>query len=209
MNSPVNDANFRKAINDSGFPLQLGLEQLAKRVPGWLVLGAEVAWADGEEDEKFIDLVVKQEGGPIRLVVECKRARDSEWLFLRSPNAYPYHQRDQTINVRCRVMCRPALGVTGTFVDHWMDLPFMPGSPQAEYCVLRKDNQRTQTLLEKTAAEIVRATEAIACQEAAIVDHGRTSAPQLVNQAIARVYVPMIVTTAKLFMCDANYEDID
>ncbi len=195
----MEDVELARAINESGFPLQMGVKQLAQNSPDWRVLLSEHAWRDPlSGDEKFIDLVVRRRGGPERLVIECKRARDTEWLFLRDPTTYP--ERDNRLNVRARVAAkRPTKG--GSF-DEWIDIPFIPGSPEAAYCVIRKNNQRSQEMLEKTAAEIVRATDALAGQEININ----------AKNAILRfgcVYVPMIVTTAKMFICDTNYEQVN
>ncbi len=55
----MTDAELAKAINESGFPLQLGLQQLIQRQPLWKVRVAEHAWRDPVSgDEKFIDLVL-------------------------------------------------------------------------------------------------------------------------------------------------------
>ena len=195
----MEDAELAKAINESGFPLQMGVEQLAQSSPDWRVLLSEHAWRDPlSGDEKFIDLVLRRRTGPERLVIECKRARDTEWLFLRESTEY--HDRDNRLNVRARVAARHP--TKGGLIDEWIDTPFIPGSPEATYCVVRKNNQRTQEMLERTAAEIVRATDALAAQEINI------NAKNVILQ-LACVYVPMIVTTAKMFICDADYTTVN
>jgi hypothetical protein len=126
-------------------------------------------------------------------------------VFLREPTDYP--GRDARINVRARVMTRRSNGAHG--IDQWIDVPFLPGSPEANYCVIRKNNQRSQELLEKVAAEVVRAVDALAAQESAAnfrVTRASVAGPA---EALKRVYVPMIVTTAKLYICDADYEKVD
>jgi hypothetical protein len=158
----MNDAELAKAINESGFPLQLGLKLLAHS-GDWRVALSEHAWRDPtSEDPKFIDIVFRGRGdGPQRLVIECKRARGTEWIFLR--DATEYSERDKRLRVRARVAAMvPRLN---TAIDDWADVPFIPGSPEANFCVIRKNNQRSQDLLEKTAAEIVRATDVLALQE--------------------------------------------
>ena len=74
--------------------------------------------------------------------------------------------------------------------------------------MIRKNRQRSQDLLEKTAAELVRATEALARQEYAINDRVRQGVTTL-NKGLSRVYVPMIVTTAQMYICDADYQSVD
>jgi hypothetical protein len=62
----MNAQELAKAINESGFPLQLGLKNLVAGIPEWHVALAEHPWRDPlNGDEKFLDLVVKGRGaGP-------------------------------------------------------------------------------------------------------------------------------------------------
>jgi hypothetical protein len=201
----MTDADLARAINESGFPLQLGLKQLAQSCPEWHVALWEHPWRDPiGDDERFIDLVLRGRGdGPQRLVIECKRSRETELLFLREPTSY--HDRDGRLNVRARAVVKRPRG--GTEVNEWLDVPFIPGSPEANYCVIRKNNQRTQELLEKTAAEVARAADALAEQETAIYAGNRLRVGS--DQPLTRVYIPVIVTTAKMYICDAEYEKVD
>ena len=82
----------------------------------------------------------------------------------------------------------------------------MPGSPAAGYCVIRNGNQHSQELLEKTLSEIIRSTEALAEQELALYQRHSMSRDRLAHQ---RVYIPVLVTSAKLFVCDADYGKVD
>jgi hypothetical protein len=201
----MNNAELAKAINESGFPLQLGLKLLAHD-GDWRVALSEHAWRDpNSDDPKFIDLVLRGRGdGPQRLVIECKRARDTEWIFLRDTTDYA--ERDSRLRVRARIAAM--VPQTNTRIEDWADIPFIPGSPEANFCVIRKNNQRSQELLEKMAAEIVRATDALARQEYQIYERTRMQIVSI-NQGLSRIYVPMIVTTAALFVCDADYEGVD
>ncbi len=200
----MNDSELQKAINESGFPLQLGLQQLVSGVRGWKTILAEHPWKDPlSSEEKFIDLVLQQgQDYPVRLVLECKRARDTEWLFLREPSTYP--GRDERLKVRARIVVRHG----GGNINQWIDVPFVPGSPEAGYCVIRKNKQRSQELLERTAAEVVRATDCLAQQETVIYEGDGSALPDP-RRNFRRVYVPVIVTTARLFICDAEYEELD
>jgi hypothetical protein len=200
----MNAVELARAINESGFPLQVGLKLLAN-TGDWRVALSEPAWRDpNSEDPKFIDIVLRGRGpGPLRLVIECKRARDTEWIFLREPTSYA--DCNNRLNVRARLAVRRQ---SGPGVVDWTDIPFIPGSAEANYCVIRKNRQRSQDLLEKTAAELVRATEALARQEYTINDRVRQG-DTTVNKGLSRVYVPMIVTTAKMYICDADYQGVD
>jgi hypothetical protein len=189
------------AVNDSGFPLQLGLKLLAN-TPRWQVLLSEHPWCDPLTDsEKFIDLVVNERqpdsggAGFQTLVIECKRARETAWIFLREKND------GNRVVTRARVVANAGrLGQSS--INDWMDVHCIPGSPIAGFCVVRKLRRDGQVeLIERTAAELVRATHALAEEELAMcATHGK---------ALRRVYMPMIVTTAALYICDADYLDVD
>jgi hypothetical protein len=144
------------------------------------------------------------QAGPLRLVIECKRAKDTEWIFLREPSNY------ENQNHRSHLRARMAANYSGmtTPVDEWVDVQFDPRSPEALFCIIRKNNQRSQELLEKTAAEIARATDALARQEMLIHHVPPTRQPSL-NSGLSRLYIPVIVTTAKMSICDADYSSVD
>src|SRR5437879_1684849 len=85
----MQDPELEKAVNDSGFPLQLGLKHLVQTGGArFRVALAEHRWRDPLADEtKFLDLALRtgDDRLPQLLVVECKRARDTDWIFLREP----------------------------------------------------------------------------------------------------------------------------
>ena len=202
----MNEQDLLKAINDSGFPLQIGLKQLVRgNQKTWTVILTEHQWIDPlKGEEKFIDLVLRQgaDDYPVRLVIECKRSRETGWIFLREPGLSPGHDRPRS--VRSRVV---SISETWDRAG-WWDIPFNPGFPKVSYCVIRKNRQRTDELLERTAAELVRATEALACQETSLFRRSGPSLPTIWSD-FRRVYVPVIVTTAKLLVCNAVYENLN
>lgn len=64
-----------------------------------------------------------------------------------------------------RVVARRA-GVPQPLINEWTNVQCVPGSPIAEYCVIRKARKDGQVdLLERISAEIVRATDALADEE--------------------------------------------
>jgi len=197
-------AELQKAINDSGFPLQLGLKLLTP--PRWRVALSEHPWRDPYgEGPKFIDFVLREKDvTPQRLVVECKRARGTHWIFL--PDGTHTSRWETQIRVRARINSR--LPKREPTIDDWADVDFIPGSPEVSHCVIRKNNQFSQELLEKTAAEVVRSVDALSQQELEI--YTRTTAQVVsLNFGFSRVYIPIIATTARLFICDADYQSLD
>lgn len=187
---------LENTINDSGFPLQIGLEQQAHGVD-WKVITTEFPWldplaAEGKR-EKFIDVVLHGKVA-LTLVIECKRARNTEWIFLREPNnANRTHTRGLVAILRA--------GQRRAAKDWVEGLQCLPASSIAKYCVVRKNNQRSDELLERLAAETVRAVEALAESEIDIFK--RT------GEHLGRVYFPVIVTTAAIYVSDADYTDVD
>ena len=77
--------SLEEIVNDSGYPLQIRLEEWIKdtyREHRWKVLASEHRWVNGEtKDEGFIDLVLESKAADKKLVVECKRIIGN-WVFL-------------------------------------------------------------------------------------------------------------------------------
>ncbi len=71
-------------VNSSGFLFQMRIEHeissQASTIGDWKVIAHEHRWDDIKEDtEKFIDIIL--ESGNVRLVMECKRVIDANWIF--------------------------------------------------------------------------------------------------------------------------------
>lgn len=193
----MNDAELSKAINDSGFPMQLGLKYLVESggTP-WRVALSEHPWRDpASGDDKFLDFVLRS--GKEVMVVECKRSRDTDWIFLREPTGQAPNNERRIARSWVNVV-KPNRSVR---VNEWCETLIDPRSPVAQYCVIRKNNQRTQELLEKTAAEVVRAVEALATQD---LDVSLAN-----NSRLSSLYIPVIVTTARLYVCDVAPKTFD
>jgi hypothetical protein len=187
---------LQQAINNSGFPFQLGVKALANRSPGWSADLTEHPWRDlftGEDG--FIDLVIRDKQAFINLVVECKRARETDWMFLRE--AVLSMHTNNRLSVRVRVLGRHR--TENTVTREWLDTEFVPGSPEANFCHIRKQGgTQRDDMLEKTCGELLRATEALACQEQALHSGDKVH--------IRRIYVPVIVSNARMFICDGNWD---
>lgn len=195
MSESIDAQKLAEAINRSGFPLQLGLKMLADTCPGWRASLTEHPWHDPiSGSDKFIDLVLRTVSGDlINLVVECKRARSTQWLFIRESVQSGHSNNRLSVRVRLN-----GIASEGIFINDWMDVQFVPGSAEANFCVVRAQDARE--LLEKTASEIVRATAALADQEVAL---------QSVQRPIRKIYVPVIVSNATMYICDADWQKIN
>lgn len=75
-----------RLVNASGFLFQLKVEREIRSLAhqhdtNWIVAAAEHRWIDPlQETEKYIDLVCQFHAG--RMVIECKRVRQGDWVFL-------------------------------------------------------------------------------------------------------------------------------
>jgi hypothetical protein len=76
-----------RLVNSSGFPFQMRIANEIRLKHGdsffhWTVITQEHAWraVDGTRDG-FIDLIIRNSEND-RMVLECKRSRDADWVFL-------------------------------------------------------------------------------------------------------------------------------
>ncbi|HEY2346379.1 MAG TPA: hypothetical protein VGH80_10910 [Xanthomonadaceae bacterium] len=182
---------LRTIVNRSGFPLQIKIaDEVAKTksTHGWSVLYQEHAWSHPTTDDSgFIDLVLQGGAGHSVLVVECKRVTNKSWIFLVPSD-----------KARLRSHCKAwvTLHENQSVREGWSELQAEPPTVEAMFCVF-DDNSRS--LLESDAARLVCATEGLAREERKVL----TRLPFFV-----RVYVNVIVTTAKLFACKVEPEQI-
>jgi hypothetical protein len=181
----MDDKKLKDAVNRSGFPLQIrtaGLVDETSNQHGWKVLYSEHAWNNG--DDGGIDLVLRGRDSTAVMVVECKRVLDTTWVFLIP-----------STNVPNRRYCKSWVGrYNNSAVRYfdWHELAIDPASPQSAYCIVDGEDPKSKPMLERVAAEVVAATEALAREEQSI----------LVRQSdYLRVYFGVIVTTATLKVC--------
>jgi len=176
-------------VNSSGFPLQIGLSQLLAvtyhQNRKWCIQAAEHPWENPiSKSSGFVDLMIQNQYKTEAFVVECKRVQNAEWTFLcPSPNP---NQRSQ---VNCWLT---EINGNKTVGFDWVDLNSAPSSFQSEFCVVPGQDTKSKPMLERTAADLIEATEAIASEEYELHKN---------NQSLFKVYFPLIVTTAKLNIC--------
>ena len=84
----MNASPSLQIANDSGFPLQIAVERHVAdtvRTHGWTVRYSEHSWSNAAEGASgFIDIVLQDSNETTFLVLECKRVRDADWVFLPS-----------------------------------------------------------------------------------------------------------------------------
>jgi hypothetical protein len=162
---------------------------------GWQITGSEFGWPAGGAAIEFADLVLERRGVEF-LAVECKR-HDAEWIFLRDAG-----ERAETDRV-CSRWRRQAPMMGGFTEEHgaWGEVSIFPRSPEAAYCVVARGGGATRRLLEDSAGRVSAATEAIAQLLTATVNGP--------NDRTLHVVTSVLVTTARLSICDIPAEEID
>lgn len=175
-------------VNSSGFPLQIAIENHVNDTfgeHGWRTRYTEHSWSNASTGESgFIDLVLANQHGTQFLVVECKRVKDTSWIFL-----VPEKSKKTRRHAKSFVMNKD-----GTDLKRfdWIDLTLDPSTPQSQYCVIPGTDNRSQSLIERASAELVSATEALAIEDKSL---------SLNDRYDLKIYFNVIVTTAKIKVC--------
>lgn len=179
---------YLKTVNGSGFPLQIALQNQINKTTdthGWKVLSIENPWKDAEtQREGFIDLVLIHWKSTMRIVIECKRRLDTEWIFL--------HPSPSLKNRSHSRVWRTHVINDNTHACHWTDCQVEPSTPETAFCVM-PGGKGERSILEHTASELIEATEAFAIQEYSIHRNRK--------HGLVALYFPLIVTTATLKVC--------
>ncbi len=190
------DIEALKIANDSGFPLQIAIQQLVGEstgTHGWTVRYVEHAWVNQLDTQSgFIDLVLQDRHRSTFLAVECKRMRESTWVFLHSNGSAKERRHAKS-------------WVTHHFNDQvkcfgWNDVQVDLVTPEAIFCAVRGQSANDKrTLIERIGGELISATEALAQED---LNFRRQ------NQHIIRFYFNVIVTTAELKVATFSPKDI-
>jgi hypothetical protein len=193
----MNEVKLQNFVNSSGFPLQIGIQNQVEKsfdVHGWTILSREQPWYNKETGNNgFVDLVLSNKEDTQRIIVECKRVRDTKWIFL-NPSAEYTERRHATF------WLTSIDNNNNTKFFNWTDAAIDPPSSESEFCVVPGQDNRSKPLLERTAAEQVEATEAIAYEESQLHKHDASH--------FLGFYFPVIVTTAELQICSFNPNDV-
>lgn len=178
-------------VNSSGFPLQIAVKNCVDDSYGeygWRTLYTEHSWRNSNNEETgFIDIVLAHKQGREFLVVECKRVKDTSWIFLvegleletrRHAKSFVFEKHERDI---------------GRF--EWTDLSLEPRSPESQFCVIPGADSKSLSLIERTSAELVSSTEGLASEDKLL---------SLDDRYYLHQYFNVIVTTATLQVCHFN-----
>ncbi len=176
-------------VNSSGFPLQIAIANLVNdhsHLHGWSIRYSEHSWSNRDTGESgFIDLVIEHQAKTLNLVVECKRVKDTSWIFL-DPSSKSKNRRHAKSFVSKK-------GGMNAERFEWLDLTLDPTTPESQFCVIPGNDNRSQSLIERSSAELVSATEALAQEDRGIF---------FSDSGDLKIYFNVIVTTADLKVCN-------
>lgn len=184
---------MRNHVNASGFPLQIAIENIVndtKSDHGWRTRYTEHSWTNAAAVESgFIDLVLVNSYDTQVFVVECKRVKDTSWIFLIEET-----ERKNRRHAKSFVYNKSG-GNIKRF--EWLDLTLDPSTPESQYCVIPGSgaDQRNKSLIERAAAELVSSTEGLALEDKSLSSN---------NSSDLKMYFNVIVTTATLLVCYLN-----
>ena len=182
------DKQLLSITNASGFPFQLRVANLVETTSiqyGWRVLVREHPWNNPETGEAgFIDMILARDH--VRLVVECKRVQQGQWVFLLPPAA-----SHKTF----------ARSFATLKVPDWVNCAFEPLSAESSFCVVRGTGEKDRPLLERLAACVSCAAESFGRQELTVERNAGLDIPT--------IYVPVIVSNVELVACDSDPAQID
>lgn len=180
-------AKLSSLLNASGFVFQMALEHYlcgSAHEHKWDVVASEHPWLNTNTGKSgYIDLILNK--GAFRLVVECKRSRDGDWVFLLPKG----HSLDSN-HLRCQwaQLTRDGSRRAGCFSFH-----FPPSSAESAFCVVRGQGEGDPSLLERMAGALLNSVDCLTAEELDLAA-GRRSEELF-------LYLPAIVTTARLFVC--------
>jgi len=181
-------------INESGYPLQLFLEEEinnSQAKHGWKVFVKEHRWVNSiTQDEGYIDLVLEHTTYIARLIIECKRVSGS-WTFLLP-------ESNSTLTSRSKLLHAE---YPDPVIFKWENKYIAPDSCEASFCVTEVEGKKDNRTLEKISGELLLSLESLAVEEVKSLSAAARSQRN-------KLYIPIIVTTANLQVCLFNPQDI-
>lgn len=196
--------------NSSGFPLQIATAHAVEQSDDWDVFLEEHPWRSSviadTGTKGYIDIVAMGRVIPpprpgkvswvkeritrdhIALVIECKRVKQTAWVFL-IPGIRASDQ-EKSVSIWHSQCENSKWSEYGWNMSPWSA---SPASYQSQWCAMPGQEHGRRNLLERTASELIDSVEALAEQEKQIQEKKQTN-------KFERVYVPIVVTTAQLFV---------
>lgn len=197
---PETNETLTELVNASGFLFQLRVEHEIKTAKfdierRWKVIAREHRWVDNDTgSEGFIDLILSLGYflGYFRAVLECKRVKEGNWIFLLERND-EYESRSRLLWTYQTSNQKGSAGFD--------DFNINPPSAESFFCVVRGTGERDTPMLERISGILLRSVENFANQELALRKN-------LLGEP-KNLYLPIIVTNANLFRAYVDPSTID
>lgn len=189
-----------KIINESGYPLQIFIEDLIeenKKETIWKIQVSEHRWInDQTKDEGFIDLVLRNTDDNFRMIIECKRII-GKWNFL-----IPKKNFSDTGDLKI-------LSMNYNSKEYkWPIGHFTPNSYESSFCVMENGEKKDSRTLEKISSELLLSLEYFAKSETEFKVSLLNDNPPIFGQEF-KAYIPIIITTADLQVYKFDPKDFD
>jgi len=190
MSDPVSPNTLQPTLNAlvaSGFPFQTAVSQVIRR-SAYTLVAEEIPWRDDAGNDQFLDLVAEK--NRLTLTIECKKTQKETLTFLR-----PNHSGRNTSDAHCFRFSHTQLSAGR--MKLLCDRQFLtPQSPESSFCVV-STGEKDQRLIERDAQRLLRGTQAYAAHR---------NRPN--NPIEERLFVPVLVTNAKLSVADYLTDDV-
>jgi hypothetical protein len=191
------DKSRLKIINASGYLFQLKIEDEIRNLKTYTdnnikIIASEHRWVDIDtSDEGFIDTII--ENGIFRYVIETKRVQDAEWIFLVPRNSNPT-QDTRLLFARINVS-------NNKYYQDWAKVIIRPLTIRSSFCLIRGQGESKLSMLERIGETLLRSVESLAVEELYI--------PYESTRDRSFVYLPIIITNAKLLISEYDPNDVD
>lgn len=181
-----------RLVNSSGFPFQLRIaDQIRRQDPmfGWELLAQETPWRAEGGREGFIDIVIRNRRENDRMVLECKRTREADWVFLLPQDG----ESDKGTRARMLYVDVPLDQSADELRMGWHNFYTHPESTISEFCIVRGTGEGHRPMLENLCGVLLDSAECLAREESSVAIERKTS--------LCCSYIPVIVTNANLQVC--------
>ena len=192
MNNKTED-RLRKAIDRSGFPFQLKLENVISDLQNWVIEGREIYW-EIEGYSGFIDTVYGSNLINKKIVTEAKKTSGGEWAFLVDKNSKSEaHTSISLIASIDNWEHKTSINWQESTTEHF--------TVRSAFCILIGQNE-DNPMLERLCTNLLMATEAFA-----IRDLKEREVRGKIQEN--RHYIPVIITNTPLYICMYDSDEVD
>jgi len=177
------------ALVASGLPFQTAVAQVIRH-SDYALSNEEFPWRDEAGSDRFLDLVAVKNW--FTLTIECKKTRKEMLTFLR-----PASSQGDTNYTRCLRFSHSVLSFT-RLKPYFENLALAPRSAESQYCIVSAtDLEKNPRMLEQDVQRLVAGTDAYS-------RHCNRPGDPLSD----RLFIPLLVTNAKLFVADYDASDV-